>query len=627
MIEAHTLSEQAKVLVQFMLMYISVSAAPLMALSLRGVFMRALLASVLIIISGICYAQGFDTADRSLLDASSTPEFLPVEQAYQLEIEIIDEHNLRAYWQIAPNYYLYQHRFDFNLENDQGVIDLAADMPAALSRSDEYFGEVQVYYHSADINLEAQQGVERGTLSVTSQGCADAGLCYPPQQQHFELNFVSRTVTPVTSAGEETQALVAPTASVTKQASSAGEGLLYMLLLAFVGGAILNLMPCVFPILSLKVLSFARSTDHDRHLHSWVYTAGVISSFVFVAALLIALQQAGSAIGWGFQLQSPGFVIALAYLFIAMGLSLSGLVEMGSNLMNTGSGLANRSGLSGSFFTGVLAVIVASPCTAPFMGTALGFAVSQPPQIGLLVFAALGAGMAAPLLLFSYSGAARALMPKPGAWMDTLKQLLAFPLYATAIWLLWVAGRQTGVNTMTAALSGALMLALGLWLWQHSWWRRALALACLAAAISLGSMRDLDIRSSGDPQLAQGKLIWSEQAVAAQRAAGNPVFVDVTAAWCITCIANETAVLLTDDMMQAFADHEVVYMIADWTNQDADIAALLKKYDRNGIPLYLMYAADAAQAPLILPQLLTKQTVLDALQAVSGKKSDVDAIF
>jgi thiol:disulfide interchange protein DsbD len=399
-----------------------------------------------------------------------------------------------------------------------------------------------------------------------------------------------------------------------------------MLVLAFMGGALLNLMPCVFPILSLKVLSFARSTAHDRHLHSWVYAAGVVASFVAVAALLIALQQAGSAIGWGFQLQSPGFVIALAYLFIAMGLSLSGLVEMGSNLMNTGSGLASRSGLSGSFFTGVLAVVVASPCTAPFMGTALGFAVSQPPQIGLLVFAALGAGMAAPLLLFSYSGAARALMPKPGVWMETLKQLLAFPLYGTAIWLLWVVGRQTGVNTMTAVLSGALMLALGLWLWNHNWWRKALALGCLVTAISLGSLPGLDVRS-GSTELAQGRVTWSEQEVAALRSAGKPVFVDVTADWCITCMANESAVLLTDDMIRAFADHDVVYMVADWTNQDANIAALLKKHGRNGIPLYLMYPADASAAPLVLPQLLTKKAVLEALASVSGKNSDVATGF
>jgi thiol:disulfide interchange protein len=241
-----------------------------------------------------------------------------------------------------------------------------------------------------------------------------------------------------------------------------------------------------------------------------------------------------------------------------------------------------------------------------------------------MVFAALGAGMAAPLMLFSYSGAARALMPKPGVWMETLKQLLAFPLYATAIWLLWVAGRQTGVNTMTAALSGALMLALGLWLWHHHWWRRALALACLVTAVGLGSLRGLDA-SSDKAELAQGKIVWSEREVAALRSAGKPVFVDVTADWCITCMANESAVLNTDEMIQAFADHNVVYMVADWTNQDADIADLLKKHGRNGIPLYLMYAADTATAPLILPQLLTKKSMLEALESVSSKNSDVAA--
>jgi len=387
------------------------------------------------------------------------------------------------------------------------------------------------------------------------------------------------------------------------------------------------LMPCVFPVLSLKVLSFARNTDHDRHLHSWVYTAGVISSFVAVAALLIVLQQAGQAIGWGFQLQSPGFVIALAYLFIAMGLSLTGMVELGSNLMNTGSGLADQSGLGGSFFTGVLAVVVASPCTAPFMGTALGFAVSQPPLIGLTVFAALGAGMAAPLLVFSYSGAARAIMPKPGPWMETLKQFLSFPLYATAIWLLWVAGRQTGVNTMAAALLGALLLALGLWLWRVNWWRRSLALACLAGAIALASMRGLDGADPGSTTLSADYLPWSGSEVAALRQSGRPVFVDVTADWCITCKANETTVLFTDDITTAFAEHGVVYMIADWTNEDPKIAELLKKHQRNGIPLYLMYPADPAAAPLILPQLLTKRMVIDALEEVSVKSSPIVAIY
>jgi thiol:disulfide interchange protein DsbD len=578
----------------------------------------------MLLVSNACFSQSFGAPDSGLGAVTGEADFLPVEEAYRLEVEIPDEHSVRLYWQIAPAYYLYQHRFKFQLEDGRGAIELESHLPQGLPKQDEYFGEVEVYYHSADVILSlARDAGGVATLMAESQGCADAGLCYPPYKQYFTLDFGTGAVTPTEPPRKQAAAPPQPRGDTTPT----GGTLLYMLLLAFLGGTILNLMPCVFPVLSLKVLSFARSTDHDRHLHSWVYTAGVISSFVAVAALLIGLQQAGNAIGWGFQLQSPGFVIALAYLFIAMGLSLSGMLEMGSNLMNTGSGLANRGGVSGSFFTGVLAVVVASPCTAPFMGTALGFAVSQPAHIGLLVFASLGAGMAAPLLLFSYSGAARALMPKPGPWMETLKQFLAFPLYATALWLLWVAGRQTGINTMTAALAGALMLALGLWLWSHDLWRRALSLACLVAAISLGSMRGLDGATGDGAHLARGHIPWSEEEVANLRGAGKPVFVDVTADWCITCKANEAAVLLTDDMTQAFADYDVAYVVADWTNEDPAIAVLLEQHGRNGIPLYLMYPADPTAEPLILPQLLTKQTVLDALEAVSDKKAEVATSF
>lgn len=601
--------------------------------------MRAALASLLLLMASSVFGQGFGETPQGL-SGTAEPEFLTVDAAYQLEVEVVGEQRLRLYWQIAQNYYLYQHRFSFTLEDAQGAIELAPQFPPALAKEDEYFGQVQVYYHAADIELELAPANNRtigdAVLSVTSQGCADAGLCYPPHKQFFNVNLSTGAVSPTTfsptkptvKATAAPVTLAATTATPGAMTEEDEPGLIYMLLLAFLGGAILNLMPCVFPILSLKVLSFASSTDSDRHLQSWVYTAGVIASFVLVAAVLITLQRAGSAIGWGFQLQSPGFVIALAYLFVAMGLSLSGVIEFGGSMMNTGSGLADRGGLSGSFFTGVLAVIVASPCTAPFMGTALGFAVSQPPQIGLLVFAALGAGMAAPLLLFSYSGAARALMPKPGAWMETLKEFLAFPLYATAIWLFWVAGRQTGVNTMSAALCGALMLALGLWLWNSKKWRKVMAVASIGAAIALGSMSGLDgERGTSGHALTGNKVAWSDQEVEALRASGKPVFVDVTADWCITCKANETTVLLTDDMTQAFADHGVVYMVADWTNHNADIAALLKRYRRNGIPLYLMYPADPAAEPLVLPQILTKGTVLDALAAVSGKKSDVASIF
>jgi thiol:disulfide interchange protein DsbD len=396
-----------------------------------------------------------------------------------------------------------------------------------------------------------------------------------------------------------------------------------MMALAFVGGAILNLMPCVFPILSLKVLSFTRGTDHDHRVHAWLYAAGVVVSFVLVAAALIALQRAGNAIGWGFQLQSPGFVIGLAYLFVAMGLALSGVIQLGGSLMNVGSGLAAREGHSGSFFTGVLAVVVASPCTAPFMGTALGFAITQPAAIGLIVFAALGAGMAAPLVILAYSDLARRAMPRPGPWMETLKEVLAFPLYATAIWLLWVAGRQAGVDTMAVALSGALVLALGLWLWNRGRWQRGIALGCLVLAVALGTWR---APGSGPvDQSVAGTIAFSERALDDLRRGGQPVFVDVTADWCITCIANEQAVLFTDEMRAAFDSHGVAYMVADWTNYDPDIARFIESHGRTGIPLYLMYPADPTAAPLVLPQLLTSATVLEALSAVSSKNQEIAA--
>jgi thiol:disulfide interchange protein DsbD len=581
--------------------------------------MRLVLAAMLLLLTTLGQAQGLSVPDGGGFGAGPAEvEFLPVEEAYQLEIEVLDQQGLRLYWQIADDYYLYQHRFAFSLQDSSGqALELNTELPPALARTDEYFGEVQVYYQQADVELRPSQVPADGpaVLSVTSQGCADAGLCYPPQKQRFAVDFKAGTVSAIMPGAADSSSPVV--------GADAGAALLYMLVLAFIGGAILNLMPCVFPILSLKVLSFARSTDHDRHLHSWVYAAGVISSFVLVAAALIFLQQAGRAVGWGFQLQSPGFVIALAYLFVAMGLSLTGLVEFGGSLMNTGSGLAAKNGLGGSYFTGVLAVVVASPCTAPFMGTALGFAATQPPQVALLVFAALGAGMAAPLMLFSYSGAARKWMPAPGPWMETLKQLLAFPLYGTAIWLLWVAGRQTGVNTMAVALGGALMLALALWLWRQGGWRRGLAAGFVLVAVAMGSWRGLDENGTHAAQLADGKVPWSERQLADLRAAGRPVFVDVTADWCITCIANEVTVLNSDEVNEAFASNGVVYMIADWTNYNPDIARFLERHGRSGIPLYLLYPPDPRADPVKLPQILSKNAVLQALSDISGKTREI----
>ncbi len=587
--------------------------------------MRALIASLILLTSLLAHGQTFPAAggsDPFQINAGE-PEFLPVEEAYKLALELEIDGSIRLYWQIADAYYLYQHRLGFDLSDSDSSIQLDTQLPPALEKTDEFFGDVKVYYNDADITLVPEHSGGVTQLQVKSQGCADAGLCYPPRTQSFHVDFDSGVITE-TQPPPRAKPAVTPAAPPAPSATSAAT-LAYMLLLAFIGGIILNLMPCVFPILSLKVLSFTHSEERDSHVHGWLYSAGVISSFVAVAAILITLQQAGSAIGWGFQLQSPSFVIGLAYLFVAMGLSLSGVIEFGGRWMNIGSGLAEKPGGTGSFFTGVLAVVVASPCTAPFMGTALGFAAAQPAAVALLVFAALGAGMAAPLLLLSYSKWARRMMPKPGPWMVTLKELLAFPLYATALWLLWVAGRQTGIDTMTVALAGVLVLALGLWLWGGGYARKGIAALCVVLALTMASWRGTE--SGAGKHLAEGTVPWSPEKLEQLRAVGNPVFVDVTADWCLTCIANEQAVLFTDEMQARFAEYGVVYMIADWTNYDPDIADFIAEHGRNGIPLYLMYPAQSDLPPIILPQILSVDTVTSAIEEVTVKKTAVARNF
>ncbi len=572
------------------------------------------LLGLLLLVSGPAPAS----AQGSLAAFSqSQNEFLPVDQAYQLAVEQIDRQTIRLYWQITDGYYLYQHAFKAQLTDEVGLVGGELTLPEGLKKSDEFFGDVEVYYSSADLQFSSERSFGTAKLAITSQGCADAGLCYPPNTQIFTVeNGVVTEGAPkyLSSSAENAPDQMAATKGSDGTTDDAGLTLISALFLAFLGGLILNTMPCVFPILSLKVLSFATGDPAQHHRHGWFYLAGVVASFVAVASVLIALQSAGRLIGWGFQLQTPAVVIALAYLFTAMGLSLSGVVQFGSGLMNIGGALAGQGGNKGSFFTGVLAVIVASPCTAPFMGSALGFALTQPPILALLVFVALGVGMASPMVLLSHSSAARNVLPKPGAWMETLKELLAFPLYATAAWLLWVAGKQAGIDTMAAALGGLVMLALGLFLYRGSVLRRTFAVACIAVAIALASVRgptpDNTVNRHGGATVP-----WSTEALAALRDLGAPVFVDVTADWCITCLANEQAVLFTPSVIEAFADSGVTYMVADWTNYNDDIGAFVKSHGRNGIPLYVMYPAGEGSAPILLPQLLTQSRVLAALAA------------
>ena len=544
-------------------------------------------------------------AQSTLITPSNQNDFLPVEEAYRVEVVSESASQLRVLWQIAPDYYLYQHQFAFSLENDPNNSGVSAHYSQALAKTDEYFGDVEVYYDFADITLTTSMPLaENAILTITSQGCADAGLCYPPRKDYFQLTGALGEAQPISA--QDALALLETSEAPTQSA----DALILMLAFAFAGGIILNLMPCVFPILSLKILSFAGSDSESNHRHGWFYSLGVIVSFASIAALLIGLKSAGEAIGWGFQLQSPIFVSLLALLFLAMAFSLAGLTEIGTSWMGVGSSLTAGDHNRSSFFTGVLAVVVASPCTAPFMGTALGFALTQPTALALSVFIALGAGMASPMLALSYSQWLRNRIPKPGAWMVTLRQALSLPLFLTVIWLLWVAGRQTSIDTFAGLLVACVLLGMGLWWSNSSGLKRLSSLIALllCAGTTYASLTLERTESNAAPAFSRSHL--------AETVSGNnPVFVDVTADWCITCIANEKAVLETDSIQQAFQQQGVIYYVIDWTNYDPAVAKFLEEFQRNGIPFYLVYPGNN-RPPQVLPQILTKQIVLDALKAL-----------
>ena len=398
----------------------------------------------------------------------------------------------------------------------------------------------------------------------------------------------------------------------------------FILLLAATGGLLLNLMPCVFPVLSLKALSIAASGQQrsQQQQQALWYCLGVVLSFAALAALLIALRSAGAAIGWGFQLQSPYLVALLVYLLFALGLSLSGVLQFGLGLMNTGNAVANVGGKKGSFFTGVLAVVVASPCTAPFMGTALGYAVGQSAVVALMIFIALGIGMALPFLLLAFIPGFARILPRPGAWMDTLKQSLAFPLYLSAVWLLWVYGRQSGVDAQATLLIGVVCVAAACWLWGRRQLSQAGHVSAVFAVILLLFALVLPVlvpnsgdTSRGNADDGQPWQNWSAAVLADLRQQGKPVLVNMTADWCITCLVNERVALSSDSTKAALALYDVTYLKGDWTLRDTAITDYLRLYQRDGVPLYVLYWP--GQPPEVLPQILTPDTVPQALARLS----------
>lgn len=394
------------------------------------------------------------------------------------------------------------------------------------------------------------------------------------------------------------------------------------LLLAFAGGAILNLMPCVFPILSLKLLGLTLSVQRARERrHGAAYAAGVVLSFAALGGALLLLRAGGAAVGWGFQLQSPVVVALLAYLLFAMGLSLSGVAEFGVGLGGVGTRFADRAGLAGAFATGVLASVVATPCTAPFMGAALGFALLAPAPLALAIFVAVGAGLAAPVVLAAAVPGLARLLPRPGAWMLWFKQLLAFPLYATVAWLVWVLLQETAASGALLALLGLVAVGFAVWLYGRT---RAVAAtgrrlgagfaaAAAAAAIVLAASLSAAGPSSTTASAAGGLGYepFTTVRLARLEAEHRPVFVNLTAAWCITCLVNERTTLDSDAVRHAFRERQVAALKGDWTRQDPAITAFLLRFGRSGVPLYLLY--DKEGRATVLPQILTEASVLAAV--------------
>jgi thiol:disulfide interchange protein DsbD len=411
----------------------------------------------------------------------------------------------------------------------------------------------------------------------------------------------------------------APVAGPAAAASSLGFA--RAVLFALLGGLILNLMPCVFPVLAMKAMALARLSGEAKRevrLHAASYTAGVLASFAAIGGGLVALRAGGSAIGWGFQFTEPAFVAGMAWLMLAVALNLMGVFAFGRTV-GAGQGIAARGGHLGAFATGGLAVLLATPCTAPFMAAALGAAMAMPPAMTLAVFLALGLGLAAPYALLGvFPGLARAL-PRPGPWMERLRQGLAFPMLAAAAWLVWVLAQQSGPDGVLWALAGGVVLAAGLWalgLAQRAGAGRGAVVGRVAAGLAVLTLLALLPRLSAMPAAAAdagaGAEPWSEARVASLRAEGRPVFVNATAAWCITCQVNERVALRTATVQDAFATHGVAYLKADWTRGDPAITALLQSQGREGVPLYLYWAPGAAE-PVVLPQFLTEGIVLEAL--------------
>jgi thiol:disulfide interchange protein DsbD len=477
------------------------------------------------------------------------------------------------------------------------------------------------------LTIEAERG-ERpltdlktlsGLLVYTEKGTVDRALSVVATSE----TIVAAPVIPPVS-----ESVI--TASGDKNVKAEATGFIKALWLALLGGMILNLMPCVFPVLSMKALSLLKMPEKERahaRLYGIVYTLGILTCFLLVAGLLLALKAGGAEIGWGFQLQNPVVVLALSWLLFVIGLNFSGLFEISGSFSNVGAGLARHEGLKGSFFTGMLAAIVATPCTAPFMGAAIGYALVESAPVALSVFMALGFGLALPYLLICFLPPLQRLLPRPGHWMQTLREFLAFPMFASAAWLVWVYASQVGINGVLTGLAGFIILAMVLWLLTHVPSRgrgRFIVTALAAILIALLGLLAWTSEAPQPPHREASAAINAGQAqpftpekLETLLQGNDPVFVNMTAAWCITCKINEKVALKSAEVEKLFRDRNVQYLKGDWTNQDKDITAFLERYGRNGVPLYVYYGPKGPDGKrpggIVLPQILTPAIVRETI--------------
>jgi len=600
-------------------------------MSVRNPLSRLILLATLLLVATGAFAQS----------ASPGESLLPVTQAFALKPTITKPGTIALHFDIAAHYYLYRGRIHAKILTP-GVTAGALQTPAGIKEHDPYLGDVEIYHDAVDASLSYRAaGAMPATLKVevSYQGCHEIApkICYPPNTETFTLPASGGA--PVGSAGSGnainggtphnsiTASLAgasatakAPTPGSDAQAASRGNtGLAFALLLAFAGGLILNLMPCVLPVLAIKAVGVLESGESRQRarVDALAYAAGVIATFLAIGLAILGLRGAGHAIGWGTQLQQPVIVAVLACVLFAVGLSMSGVAQFGSRLGNVGANLTGGGGAAGHFFTGVLAVIVASPCTAPFMGVALAYAFVAPASHELLVMLVLGIGLALPLTLIGLVPVLARLLPKPGRWMETLKQVLAFPMYLSAVWLVWVLAHQRGADAVALVLIAMVLLAAALWWHARGDAGRRLGHAftlvlALAGLASLYAVARVTPPTRASASADGGSVVFSPAKLQSLRDTGTPVFVDIGADWCVTCKANEYAVLDTQGFHDLLAQTGAVYMKGDWTDVDPEIGAYLKSFHSPGVPLYVVYPRGGG-AGRALPTVLTASLVRAAL--------------